>query len=62
MDELHLGSSIVICAKGDFYAYVDGWKGRVISFQGALITVLATNPDGQEVQLLVPREELRLDK
>lgn len=62
MDELNLGSSIVICAKGDFYAFVDGWRGRVIGFQAGLVTVLVKNPDGQDVTLYVPKDELKEDK
>lgn len=62
MGDLFIGSPIVICAAGDFYAFVDGWRGRVIGFQGGLVTVLVKNPDGQEVTIFIPKDELKEDK
>ena len=54
-----IGAPVVICATGEFYQYIDGWKGTVIDYQGGNNKVLCVNPDGRPVEFLVPDGELR---
>ncbi|WP_250479130.1 MULTISPECIES: hypothetical protein [unclassified Caballeronia] len=34
MNTFRVGDRVMVTAKDDFYAYIDGWRGRVGSFEG----------------------------
>jgi hypothetical protein len=57
-----IGSPVSIWPKDDFYEFVSGWNGRVIGFVSGHVSVLCKNPDGQDVTLQVPADQLRHKK
>lgn len=57
------GQTVRIRAKDDFYAYCDGWFGRVAGWNTGYLIVLVTrfDPDlGRDstLELLVPEDQL----
>lgn len=54
-----IGAPVAICAKDDFYSFVDGWNGTIEDVNQGLYKVRCRNDDGQMVQLLVPGDQLR---
>lgn len=66
--DLRIGDKVMIVAKGDFYAYVDGWHGTVTGFQmggavwlkgpGMIEPGLQGGADTQHIELLVPPDQL----
>lgn len=60
------GDKVLITAKTDFYAFVDGVKGRVARVEGGLVTVAYTEHEetlegalNVRKHLLVPSEQLQ---
>lgn len=55
------GDKVMVVAKGDFYAFVDGWCGTVRGLNMGLLEVVCpaatTGPDAEKV-LFVPADEL----
>ena len=54
------GDPVVITALDDFYAFVDGWCGRVVDWEAGYAKVVCPRPDGVMV-LFVPPEQLALN-
>jgi hypothetical protein len=71
MSQFRAGDSVVVEARGDFYAYCDGWRGRVAAvgpkdpnpchsqIPGGYVLVEVASDEAVK-QLLVPFNELRL--
>lgn len=53
------GDWVVIHAKDDFFAYVDGWRGTVHGMNNGLYEVQCMRHDGEKT-LFVPPEQLAL--
>lgn len=53
------GDHVVIVSAGEFYAFVDGWQGRVVGWQGGHAEILCRRPDGDKT-LWVPPDQLAL--
>lgn len=52
------GDSVVIRAKDDFFAFVDGWKGKCLGYnQEGYCVVCCMREDGEKT-LFVPEAEL----
>ena len=70
LTDIRVGDRLMVCAKDDFYAYVDGWRGRVTGFdQTTGLPVLvglgmadagtqSTDPATPEITLLVDPAQL----
>lgn len=54
-----IGDAVIITARTDWTAYIDGWTGRVAGFHGGHVIVKVTH-EGTEKTFYVPPEELRL--
>lgn len=54
-----IGAPVIICAKDDFYAYIDGWRGVINDFTQGYYKVDCINKDGEPVQFMIPGDELR---
>lgn len=57
---IRTGDQVIITAHDDFYAFVDGWIGRVTGWQAGHAEVKCQQPDGEKV-LYVPPEQLALN-
>ncbi|AVO42737.1 hypothetical protein [Simplicispira suum] len=53
------GDWVVIHAKDDFFAFVDGWRGTVQGTNEGLYEVACMRPDGMKT-LFVPADQLAL--
>jgi hypothetical protein len=53
-----IGSSVTIAAADDFFAFIDGWEGRVTGFNNGLAEVVCFREDGQKT-FYVPPDQLR---
>lgn len=53
------GDHVMVCAKDDFFAFVDGWRGNVTGTNSGLVVVECQREDGTKT-LFVPADELRL--
>lgn len=58
LEDAKPGMRVVILAKDDFFAFVNGWDGIVAGLNNGLVHVSALNPDGQTISLFVPAEQL----
>lgn len=59
MNTFRVGDSVMVTAKDDFYAYIDGWRGRVIGFQAGCVNVKVPRDD-IEMEFFVPADQLVL--
>lgn len=59
MTRICTGDRVLIAARDDFYAFVDGWYGRVESFTGGHAVVVCDRADGEK-RFLVPPDQLVL--
>ncbi len=63
-----IGDKAMIVAADSFYAYVDGWRGRVTGFQSGVVVlegpgmvmdgVQGTADNAPEITLFVPAQQL----
>jgi|GEM_PF-3421676 hypothetical protein len=62
-----IGDRAMIVARNEFYAYVDGWRGRVIGFDSGAVVLVgpgmgdagqSTDPATPNITLFVPADEL----
>lgn len=60
LEAVRIGSPVVIRAKGEFYAFVDGWAGNVSGFNNGAVEVKCIRADGVKT-LFVPSDELEPD-
>lgn len=63
MPAIQSGQTVRVRAKGDFYAYVDGWYGRAAGYQSGYVVVKVKRFDpllnrDNELELLVPEDQL----
>lgn len=56
---IRIGDPVCIRADDDFFAFVDGWKGRVTAWNNGLAEVKCQRPDGEKI-LYVPPGQLDL--
>lgn len=54
-----MGGRVLIAAKDDFYAFVDGWTGFVSGQASGAIIVECVREDGTKT-LFVPPDQLRM--
>ena len=59
LEEVRVGDPVLICAKDEFFAFVDGWRGRVAGFNNGLVEVRCQRVDGEKT-LFVPADQLML--
>lgn len=59
MTAVNVGDKVIVTAKNEFYAYVDGWRGVVRGFNNGYAKVICQRDDGEKT-LFVPLEELAL--
>lgn len=59
LEDVKPGDSVLITAKGEFFAFVDGWRGKVTGLNNGLVTVECARVDGVKT-LFVPADELTL--
>lgn len=59
LHDIRPGDSVVITAADDFFAFVDGWRGRVSGFNNGLVVVECQN-EGMVKTFFVPPDQLRL--
>lgn len=68
MSGFKIGDRAMIVARNEFYAYVDGWRGRVIGFDSGAVVLVgpgmandvqSTDPETPNITLFVPADELR---
>lgn len=54
------GKRVIVTAADDFYAFIDGWEGRIEfpCWRAGYVIVLCDRPDGSK-EFLVPVEQLR---
>lgn len=61
---IRVGDRVVITAKDEFFAFVDGWKGTVSGWNGGLAVVDVVDAEAQaggfKKQFLVPPDQLAL--
>lgn len=57
LEELKPGDALVICAADDFFAFVDGWRGRFAGVNCGAAVVECMRPDGMKT-LFVPPAQL----
>lgn len=55
----HVGDHVVVEAKDEFYAYIDGWRGRVTGHEAGCVRIEVAHEGLQKV-FLVPADELTL--
>lgn len=55
----HVGDPVIVTAKDDFYAFIDGWRGRVTGHEAGCVRIEVPHEGLQKV-FLVPADELRL--
>ena len=55
-----VGDSVLIAAKDEFYAFVDGWPGRVAGLNNGLVVVECDTPEGVKT-FFVPPDQLALN-
>lgn len=56
---IRIGDKVVITAKDENYAFVDGWIGRVDCFDQGYAVVICARDDGEKT-FWVPPEQLAL--
>lgn len=56
-----IGSRVVVRAKDDFYAFIDGWRGTIARFQQGFAVVECMRSDGLKT-FFVPPSELAADR
>jgi uncharacterized protein YkvS len=59
LEDVKPGDAVLITAKGEFFAFVDGWRGKVTGLNNGLVTVECVRVDGTKT-LFVPADELTL--
>lgn len=58
-DTFLIGSPVTVAAADEFYAFIDGWNGKVIGFDRGLVTVECIGEELQKLEFQVPPEQLR---
>jgi len=57
LTRIQTGDRVIITARDEFYAFVDGWQGRVTGWNSGHAEVTCQRADGEKI-LLVPAEQL----
>lgn len=57
LDDCRPGQAVLIVAKDEFYAFVNGWHGRIAGINNGLIEVRCARADGEKT-LFVPADQL----
>lgn len=57
--DLRVGDAVVIHAKGEFFAFVDGWRGTFTGWNNGHAVIVCERIDGQKT-LFVPPDQLVL--
>jgi hypothetical protein len=60
MNTFRVGDRVMVTAKDDFYAYIDGWRGRVFAFESWGAVWIKVDDEGVDKRFLVPADELAL--
>lgn len=59
LEEIKPGDTVLITAKDEYFAFVDGWRGTVTGLNNGLVVVECARVDGVKT-LFVPADELTL--
>ena len=59
LEDVKPGDAVIITPTGEFFAFVDGWRGTVTGLNNGLVTVECARVDGTKT-LFVPATELTL--
>lgn len=51
------GRAVIVTAKDEFFAFVDGWTGRIAGLNNGLVVVECARVDGLKT-LFVPADQL----
>ena len=58
----HIGQRVAVRSAGTFYAFIDGWEGRLSTFENgfAIIKVPSTEFPGVDLTFYVDPEQLEI--
>lgn len=59
LEDVKPGDAVIITAKTDFFAFVDGWHGKVAGLNNGLVVVECVRVDGLKT-FYVPADQLTL--
>jgi hypothetical protein len=59
LEDVKPGDAVLITAKDEYFAFVDGWRGTVTGLNNGLVVVECARVDGLKT-LFVPADELAL--
>jgi hypothetical protein len=59
LEDVKPGDAVLITAKGEYFAFVDGWRGTVAGLNNGLVVVECARVDGLKT-LFIPADELTL--
>lgn len=59
LEDIKPGDAVLITAKDEYFAFVDGWRGTVAGLNNGLVVVECVRVDGLKT-LFVPAAELTL--
>lgn len=59
LEHVKAGDAVIITAKGDYFAFVDGWSGTVAGLNNGLVVVECARVDGLKT-FFVPADQLTL--
>ena len=57
LEDCKPGQAVIITAKDEFFAFVDGWRGTITGLNNGLIVVECARIDGVKT-LFVPADQL----
>lgn len=56
-----IGDRVLVAARGDFYAFIDGWRGIVVGYEAGCVAIRIDQEEGGKMipkRFLVPAAEL----
>lgn len=59
LEDIKPGDAVLVTAKDEYFAFVDGWRGTVVGLNNGLVVVECARVDGIKT-LFVPADELTL--
>lgn len=59
LEDVKPGDAVLITAKDEYFAFVDGWRGTVAGLNNGLVVVECARVDGLKT-LFIPADELAL--
>jgi hypothetical protein len=59
LEDIKPGDAVLITAKDEYFAFVDGWRGTVAGLNSGLVVVECARVDGVKT-MFVPADQLTL--